>query len=258
MKLNTSLSMIFKLSIHSSLPHTFLIHWGRVTHICVGYLTIIGSDNGLSPGRRKAIIWINAGILLIWPLGTNFSEILIAIKAFSFNKMHLKVSSAKRRPFCLGLNVLSKIFFTLKIQWDLSRSHELLWVMSFVQRNVIRNCDCQKNLGENISHKLICLCINKLGHHWLTHLPLGKMAAISQMYFQIQFRGWKVCFLIKISLKFVPKVSIENNPALVVIMAWYRIGDKPLSEPMLTRFSDTYMQHYGEMSWKACHFFSDK
>ena len=40
-------------------------------------LIIIGSDNGLSPGRRQAIIWTNAGILLIGPLGTNFIEILI-------------------------------------------------------------------------------------------------------------------------------------------------------------------------------------
>ena len=47
-----------------------LTHWGRVTHICVRKLTIIGSDNGLSPGRRQAIIWTNAGILLIGPLGT--------------------------------------------------------------------------------------------------------------------------------------------------------------------------------------------
>ena len=47
----------------------FLTHWGGVTHICVSKLTIIGSDNGLSPGRRQAIIWTNAGILLIRPLG---------------------------------------------------------------------------------------------------------------------------------------------------------------------------------------------
>ena len=52
-----------------------LTHWGRVTHKCVGKLTIIGSDNGLSPGRHQAIIWTNAGILLSGPLGTNFSEI---------------------------------------------------------------------------------------------------------------------------------------------------------------------------------------
>ena len=84
-----------------------LTHWGRVTHICVSKLTIISSDNGLSPDRRQAIIWTNAGILLIGPLGTNFSEILIEILTFPFKKMRLKVSSAKRWPFCLGLNVIN-------------------------------------------------------------------------------------------------------------------------------------------------------
>ena len=87
-------------------PKAKLTHWGRVTHICIGKLTIIGSVNGLSPGRRQAIIWTNAEILLIWPLGTNFSEILIEIRIFSFKKMCLNVSSAKWRPFCLDLNVL--------------------------------------------------------------------------------------------------------------------------------------------------------
>ena len=85
---------------------SILTHWGRVTHICVSNLTIIGSDNGLLPDRRQAIIWTNAGLLLIGPLGTNFSEILIAILTFSFKKMRFKVSSAKRRPFCFGLNEL--------------------------------------------------------------------------------------------------------------------------------------------------------
>ena len=82
-------------------------HWGRVTHICVSKLTIIGSDNGLSPGRRQAITWTNAGILLIGPLGTTFNETSIEIHIFSFKKIHLKLSSGKRRPFCLGLNVLT-------------------------------------------------------------------------------------------------------------------------------------------------------
>ena len=57
----------------------------------------------------------------------------------------------------------------------------------------------------------------------------------------------KICISIKISRKFVPKGQIDNNPALIKIMAWHRIGDKPLSEPMLTRFTDAYMRHYGEM-----------
>ena len=85
-----------------------LTHWGRVTHICVSKQTFIGSDNGLSPGRRKAIIWTNVEILLIGPLGTNFSENLIKLLTFAFTKMRLKVSSAKWRPFCLGLSVLIK------------------------------------------------------------------------------------------------------------------------------------------------------
>ena len=49
-------------------------HLGRVTHICVGNLAIIGPDNVLSPGRRQTIIWTNAGLLLIGPLGTNSSS----------------------------------------------------------------------------------------------------------------------------------------------------------------------------------------
>ena len=76
-----------------------------MTDICVGNLNIIGSDNGLSLGRHQAIIWTNTGILLIEPLGTNFSKILFEILKISLKKMGLKVSSAKWRPFRLGLNV---------------------------------------------------------------------------------------------------------------------------------------------------------
>ena len=93
-----------------------LTHWGRVTHICVSKLTTIASDNGLSPGRRQAIIWTNDGILLIWPLGTNFSEILIEIHSFSFKKMNLKMSSGKMaailsRPQCVKLVMNERLYW---------------------------------------------------------------------------------------------------------------------------------------------------
>ena len=91
------------INICAAYKRNTLTHWGRVMHICVSNLTIIGSDNGLSPGRHQAIIWTNAGILLIGPLGTNFSEILIDIITFSLKKMRLKMSSGKWRPFCLAL-----------------------------------------------------------------------------------------------------------------------------------------------------------
>ena len=105
-----------------------LTHWGRVTHICVSKLPIISSDNGLSPGRRQAIIWTNAGILLIGPLWTNFSEILIEIPILSFKKMRLKESSAKWRPCCLGLNVLtSPNCLVIVTKWLIQRQRQNIY-----------------------------------------------------------------------------------------------------------------------------------
>ena len=72
-----------------------LTQWGRLTHICISKIAIIGSDNGLSPGQQQAIIKTNAWLLSIIASGTNFSEILIKIRTFSFKKMHLKMLSAK-------------------------------------------------------------------------------------------------------------------------------------------------------------------
>ena len=94
-----------------------LTHWGRVTHICVSDITNIGSDNGLPPGRRQAIIRTNAGILLIRPLRTNFSEKLIENHIFPFTKIHLKMSSRKWRPVCLGLIELT-VYIHGQVYWD--------------------------------------------------------------------------------------------------------------------------------------------
>ena len=166
-----------------------LTHWSRVTHICVSKLIIIPPDNGLSPGQRQAIIGTNAGIMLIWTVGTNFSEILSEIRTFSFKKTYLNMSSAKWRPFCLGLNVLM-------------------------------------------------------------HLPLDKMVAISQKTFSnAVFINENFCVLIPISLKFIPKGPIDNKSSLVQVMAWCQTGNKPLSEPMMTQFTDTYMWHTGPFCW---------
>ena len=82
----------------------YVTHWGRTTHICVSKMITIGLDNGLSPGRRQAIIFS------IRPLGIHFSEILIEINAFPFKKMHLNMPSANWRPCCLGLNVFNPPF----------------------------------------------------------------------------------------------------------------------------------------------------
>ena len=90
-----STTNVFFTQHQNNSAHTGLTHWGWVTHICISNFAIIGSDNGLSPGLRQAIIWTKAEILLIGPLGTNFSEILIQIHTFSFKKIYLKLLSAK-------------------------------------------------------------------------------------------------------------------------------------------------------------------
>ena len=119
-----------------------LTHWGQVTHIYVSKLTIIGSDNGLSPGRRQAIIWTNAGMLLIWPSGRNFSEILIEIYTFSFKKMHWKMSSGKWQPFCLGLHVLSTrdLYISSHSRYVMTECVMLFWIRFLEnQRSTKRN-----------------------------------------------------------------------------------------------------------------------
>ena len=100
---------VMKKSIEIFAMGMILIHWSRVTHICVNNRNIIGSDNDWSPGRRPALISTNAWIFLIWTPTTNFSEILIESHTSSFKKVHFKISSGKWRPFCPGLNVLKNI-----------------------------------------------------------------------------------------------------------------------------------------------------
>ena len=79
-----------------------LTHWGRVTHICVGKLTIIGSNNGLLPERRQAIIWTNAGILLIglqWNINRNSN---IFIEENTFENVVCEMLFISYRPQCVN------------------------------------------------------------------------------------------------------------------------------------------------------------
>ena len=193
-----------------------LTHWGRVTNICVIKLTIIGSDNGFSPGRRQAIIWTSAWILLIGPLGTNFSENLIEILTFSFTKMRLKVSSAKCRPFWVGLNVLNchtvcHNFHCFPYHTDgsnwiqsktrvvcfviISYNNQLLWYIlaKYILWKYRWTKDCSPNLSQGltvISSTMIPLSFP--GPDWRTpstsswFIPTGSHA-------NIRFQSW-VCY----------------------------------------------------------------
>ena len=78
----------------------------------------------------------------------------------------------------------------------------------------------------------------------LTHLSLDKMAVIlADDTFKCIFLNENDRIPIQILLKFVPRSPIDNKPVLGQVKAWRRTGDKPLSEPMLTQFTDAYMWH---------------
>ena len=91
--------------------------------------------------------------------------------------------------------------------------------------------------------------VNIAGYYWyldtctINSSPSGQNGRHStDDIFTCIFMNEKFCILIRISLKIVPKDPTDNDPALVQIMAWCRTGDMPLSEPMQTQFTDTYMR----------------
>ena len=135
-------------------------------HKCVDNLKVIASDNGLAPGRRQATIGTNDGILSIGSSGTNFSDVLIEIHTFSMKKMHLKMSSAKWRPFCPGLNVLRIVIWTIIVlSNDVDRCTNKI--------NTHENPLCDMPSG-NYPAIVRHLCERKLGYYiklnpvWLT------------------------------------------------------------------------------------------
>ena len=101
------------------------------------------------------------------------------------------------------------------------RSHRISCTMAFA-----------KLVWYKLSHFKVC-CLFSKHATGLTQWGRDKWTPFRRRHFQMHFLEWKFWIPIKISLKFVSKVPINNIPALVQIMAWRRSGAKPLSEPMM-------------------------
>ena len=122
-----------------------LTHWGRVTHMCVSRLTTIGSYNGLSPDRRQAIIWNNAGILLVGPLGTKlqwklYKKSYICIQENAFGNLvremaailsrlqYVKrIESSELPPYIMFINIFLNSNVSVFME-KLEMAHALLYV----------------------------------------------------------------------------------------------------------------------------------
>ena len=83
-----------------------LTHWGRATHICVSKLATIGSDYGLSPWRRQAIIRTKCSNIVNWTLGNKFQWNLNRNSSIFIQQNGFENVVWKMAAICLGLNVL--------------------------------------------------------------------------------------------------------------------------------------------------------
>ena len=92
----------------SKLPTESLTHWGRATHICVSKLIIIGSDNGLSPVRRQAIVWtMQCWNIVNWKLRDKLQwkskrNSYISIHENAFQNVVWKMAAILSRPQCVN------------------------------------------------------------------------------------------------------------------------------------------------------------
>ena len=112
-----------EISIHILILDCLLIstHWGRVTHICVSKLTIIGSDNGLSPERRQAIIWTKAGNIVDLTLRNKLQwngnrNSYIFIQENPFENVVWKMAAILSRPQCVKIPSPSSLKPAVMIQ----------------------------------------------------------------------------------------------------------------------------------------------
>ena len=219
----------------------YLTHWGRVTHICVGKLTIIGSDNGLSPERRQAIICTNADILLIGPLGTNFSEILIEIQTYSLKNIRLKMSSAKCCSFRLGLNVL--IVICLVPFCEIPFNHLRYLICQEVRT------DPRSHTGRDAKTKL---------KGTLCHLLQGDRMVGCRINSLVPRRRscnvkFNIISLISPWTKWPPSVLADDNFKCIFLNASDRIPIR-ISLTFVPRSPiDAYMYHSASMSWVHQH-----
>ena len=154
-------------------------------HICVCDLTTIGSNNGLSPGRRLAIIWTIVWLLLVEPLRANFSEVVIEIHTFPLKKIQLEISSVKWHLFRTCLNVL-------RLKRLSSSSHPATLCLWTLYQESCARSRCQGACTNNYTLKdmwgvVTCPCC------LMTHMPEQVSRARTSNYIPQYFREVTTC-----------------------------------------------------------------
>ena len=243
-----------------------LIHWGRVTQICISKLTIIVSDNGLSPDWHWAIIWNNAGILLIGALGTSLNKILIKIYTFSFKKMHLTMISGKWQPFCLGINVLKHVCETCSICiisisiWRSLLCHKettpVYWPPVLYPRTYIvthlNSMNLQISGSKNCKHGS-SNTFPLVFWRFPVKLPFGEchMSRVS-----CQKGPTRHAYAWQIGPFWQDTLNVFMMNQHIQVIAW-QSGTKLLPVSMFTKFYDVALNHSSPPEQNGCHFTDD-
>ena len=144
-------------------PTDYFIFWVLVTDawpsICVYKLTMIGSDNGMSPGRRQAIIWTNAGILLIGPLGKTPVKSFFNQNLYIFIEENIvwKMAAILSRPQCVKSQPLR---YACNMLWS--------WFGRGLSHSCIHSPSCPIIQGSMTFHDLEGEYVTSsvLGWHW--------------------------------------------------------------------------------------------
>ena len=110
----------------------------------------------------------------------------------------------------------------------------------------LTECGLVTSLGDKELGQIMACCLLEASLNTLRPRQDGRY--FPDDIFKCIFLNENIWISINVSLKFVPEGRIDNIPALVEIMAWRRSGDKPLSEPMMVKFTDAYMRHSASMS----------
>ena len=163
------------------------------------------------------------------PLGANFSENLIEILTFSFTKMRLKVSSAKWRPFCLGLNVLN-----LKICSNSSARAQIKIDLDCVKSKIYSFKAGASFPYTNATHYVVS--------HFIFHMALARKVVGHLIEHKL--------LSIEVSREFIFQCKWELASIIASIIACRRLGDKSLSEVKVTDKQWPPRRHQRQMDFK--------
>ena len=183
--------------LRNQLKILVLTYWGRVTHICVANPTVIGSDNGLSPSQRQAIIWSNAGILSIEPQRTHVSEILIGTHTFllknACQKAVCKMVAILSRPQCVKQFLLNH---SLKLcSYHGKGCFNSLWPNDGIWR---------QRSGSTLAQVMAC-CLT-VPSHYLNVLIYHQWGPLAFIWVQFYF----IHQSLKLAEKLLPYISLKS------------------------------------------------